>query len=221
MSAIVYEYNSTLEIVGEHNRQPGVQQPSKIKTQWIEVEKAVETAADFLKKNKIIAFPSDTIYGLMTVCSLKNARRLHAIRDRDKKNPFLLTVGENYDIARLIDKASVNKNTLGQIENEWPGKRTVILKKNRDLEYPFVDTVGIRKPSRRDYAAFHELLKRVSVPVLAPSLNMPGKTPLQNLDAIVHVFSDKIDAIFFDHGYKPGGPSAIYDFTKNPVKRLR
>ena len=183
---------------------------------------ALETAAQYLKRKKMIAFPTDTIYGLCTICSEETLQELHRIRKREFSKPFLFVLPESYDEKKLIDH-EIDITQQEFIEKNWPGKKTLIFYKKSDLSYPIISTIALRKPRREDNVYFYELLNLINEPMLAPSLNLPREKPLNSFKEAEKKFAQGEITAFFSLGISFGTrrASQIWDMTKKPPLRLR
>ena len=142
----------------------------------------LKVAADYLREKKIIAFPTDTIYGLCCLYDEEAIQKMHRIRRRESSKPFLLVLPEAYNEKRLIESETDPKKEKKRqkfMEKCWPGKKNLDLHiKKTGLFYPSTDTIALRKPSKKDNMHFYELLSILNQPVVAPSLNLPGEKPI-------------------------------------------
>ena len=183
---------------------------------------ALKIAVQSLKRKEIIAFPTDTIYGLCAVCNEETLQKMHHIRKRDFSKPFLFVLPESYDEKRLIDH-EVDPKQQKFIEESWPGKKTLVFHKKSDLFYPTTNTIALRKPRREDNVYFYELLNLLNEPIIAPSLNLPGEKPLSSSEEVEKKFKrDEIAAFFYLEDFSQDKEaSQIWDMTQKPPFRLR
>ncbi|MDH5721039.1 MAG: L-threonylcarbamoyladenylate synthase [Spirochaetia bacterium] len=184
-------------------------------------ENFAAVAADILEKDGVIAFPTDSIYGLLIKYTDENAKKLHAIRNRPVSKPFIALISSSYNWKDLIDDKKLNACADAYIETYWPGKLSLILPKNPQFKYPEGETIAVRMPKKEDNVYLTTLLEKIKFPVLAPSANLSGDEPLQNPEDIQLVFQEKIDAVFSLAGYKPTGPSDIWDLSRFPFRQIR
>ena len=187
---------------------------------------AVSMACEILESGGVIAFPTDTIYGLCSAFTEKAADKLHNIRNRPHTKPFLLALPETYRLDGLIE-GELSEEQTNFIREKWPGKHTLLFPKKKGLFYPQKDSIALRKPQKTDSPYFHELLRMYGEPLLAPSLNLPGKKPIKNPEEARNEFSGQIDAYFSmesctqeDTGIETK-PSQIWDLTRTPPGRIR
>jgi len=185
----------------------------------------LDKAVDALASGKIIAMPSDTLYGLFGCYQKKQIQNLHLLKKRPLDKPFLLTFPETLTLNSFVDFGDTGLQPYHDLTNKiselWPGRNSIVFRKNPLLEYPPGPTIAIRKPSEKDNIFFYNVLKKLNEPLLAPSLNLHGDQPLDQLDDIVNTFGESVDLIFFDPAFKPSNPSQLWDLTKKPYIRLR
>ena len=173
-----------------------------------------------LKQNHIIALPSDTLYGLFTPLFGGDLRRLHEMKGRSYDHPFLVILPEKYDIGTLADLSSMSREAVAKMKELWPGRFSLVMKKNPSLQYPPGDTIGLRVVKFEDNPFFYRVLEAFGEPLVGPSLNLHGQTPLDDPALMERDFAG-VDRIFFDRSFEPSGPSEIWDLTHEPFGRLR
>ena len=176
---------------------------------------------DLFCKDAIVGLPSDTLYGLFTPLFTGDLERLHAIKGRSLDHPFLVVLPENYDLHTLVDFNSMPEDVPRQIERLWPGRRSLVMKKKASLKYPPEETIALRVPDRKDNPFFYAILHQFGRPLVAPSLNLHGRQPLDDPAEMKRDFSGKVDKIFFDRAFEPSGASEIWDLTGTAPRRLR
>ncbi len=182
--------------------------------------RAIHLAVDLLKKGNIIAFPTDSVYGLCGIYNTEVASLMHSIRRRPFDKPFILAIPEKYLLSNFSEKA-LEPEQEKFINQQWPGKTTVIIHKNIQLNYPHGTTIALRKPSYQDNPYFHSLLQVLDLPLLVPSLNLPGEKPLERPEEITTQFGEYINHIFFEKTYISTHVSSVWDLTCQPFKVLR
>ena len=180
---------------------------------------SLQIAHKIIQSDGVIAFPTDTIYGLCVGFTVTAITKLHEIRKRPLSKPFLLTLPESYSLESLTQKLSLDQKKM--IEEYWPGKITVLLPKNNDLFYPSGKSIALRKPDKKDSIYFYQLLSRLRHPLLSTSINLPGKNTVDEPTKIDEMFSGKIDAYFrLPHCIRTK-PSQIWNLTVWPYRRIR
>lgn len=184
------------------------------------LEQALYNAVDALKNGSIMAYPTETFYGLGTKFDIEDSlKRLYDIKQRPKEKPMPLIIG-NKDLLSVVAE-SINRIALSFIERFWPGPLTLILPAKENLsEYITAGTgkVAVRIPGE-SFAL--SLAKTANFPIIATSANLSGMPPAQNAEAVIRFFGDKIDLIF-DGGSTTGGlPSTIVEVTGDEITILR
>ncbi|RME91116.1 MAG: hypothetical protein D6767_05740 [Candidatus Hydrogenedentota bacterium] len=186
---------------------------------------AVHEAVLFLKKGKILAMRTDTIYGFVAKASSTMADKITEIRGKRDLNqkPYLLLMPSVNMVREYADLSSFSKEMLNFMHDLMPGRNTIIFPKKEKVEYPKGNTIAIRVPLKKDNLFFFEVLQNFDQPVIAPSLNEPGQDPMNHPEMILKTFFNKVDA-FFDQGeVQSPAPSSLYDFTnwQGKPKKLR
>lgn len=150
-------------------------------------------AASILKEGGVIAFPTETVFGLGVIYDNKASYdRLISVKRRPPEKPFTLMCACVDDIEKY---AYVNENAKKLIEAFMPGQFTIILKAKEGLPSWVVSKegmVGIRVP---DFKLINELISKVGKPLLVPSANKSGEPPLTKDTDVIKVFDKEIDAI--------------------------
>jgi L-threonylcarbamoyladenylate synthase len=181
---------------------------------------AAAEVAGAIKQGKIVAFPTETFYGLGVTFSDKNAlTKLFGLKRRPKDKPMPLIIG---DVSTLSVVASApDEIALRIIERFWPGPLTILFAAKEalpDLITGRTGKVAIRIPGR-SFAL--DLAKAVGFPITATSANISGMPPAQGPDEVIRYFGDAID-IVVDGGRAPGEkPSTIIDVSEGSITLLR
>lgn len=150
-------------------------------------------AASILKEGGVIAFPTETVFGLGVIYDNKTSYdRLISVKRRPPEKPFTLMCACVDDIEKY---AYVNEKAKKLIKAFMPGQFTIILKAKEGLPSWVVSKegmVGIRVP---DFKLINELISKVGKPLLVPSANKSGESPLTKDSDVIKVFDKEIDAI--------------------------
>ena len=152
-------------------------------------------AKKILEKNKIIAVPTETVYGLAgNAYSNKSVKRIYNLKKRPKKNPLII---HYYNLDLLKKDAKYDKNFLKLYKKFSPGPLTYILKKRKNSKVSKfanakLKTIAVRFPKNK---AIRSLLKKLSFPLAIPSANIStGVSPTEPLD-VVDEFKNKVKFI--------------------------
>ena len=137
-------------------------------------EAAVAAAARSLREGGLVAFPTETVYGLGADATNAAAiARLYQAKGRPAFNPLIAHVG---DLGAAEQIANLNAQAIALAEAFWPGPLTLVLPRTRDcnvadLATAGLDTIAIRVPA---HAIAREILRAFGGPVVAPSANLSG-----------------------------------------------
>jgi L-threonylcarbamoyladenylate synthase len=180
-------------------------------------EAAVAAAADTLTQGGLVAFPTETVYGLGTDATNPAAiARLYQAKGRPAFNPLIAHVGD-LAAARKIARFDAAATALG--EAFWPGPLTLVLPKTEgcsvaDLATAGLDTVAVRIPA---HAIARDILRVFGGPVVAPSANISGHV---SPTTAAHVHSDlagRIDLIVDGGAVEVGVESTIVGCFDAPM----
>jgi L-threonylcarbamoyladenylate synthase len=192
----------------------------RIKVNELNLEQVLHYTADMLKKGGIIAYPTETFYGLGAKFDMEDSlKKLYDIKQRPEEKAMPLIIG-NKKLLTVIT-ASMNKTAVSLMDRFWPGPLTLIFPAKENLsEYITAGThkVAVRIPGE-SFALY--LAITASFPITATSANLSGTSPAQDAETVIRYFGDKIDLII-DGGTTSGGlPSTIIDVTGDEIKMLR
>lgn len=176
------------------------------------INEELAMAAEILKQGGLVAFPTETVYGLgANALDKEAARKIYAAKGRPSDNPLIIHIA---DMKSLTELVSVVPTVVEKLADKfWPGPLTMILPKS-DL-VPFattggLDTVAIRMPSNRIAL---ELIRQSGLYLAAPSANTSGK-PSPTIAEHVEVDLDqKVDMIIDGGPVGIGLESTIIDLT--------
>ncbi len=145
----------------------------------------LDVPARLLREGGIVAFPTETVYGLgVSAHNPEAVHRLCNLKNRPMEKPFSIHIADLDDVYRFVD--GIPKEARILMDLYWPGPLTIIFPGNAGAG------IGIRFP-RHDLA--RELIRRAEVPVLAPSANLAGEHPASTAEDVLAVFDGRIDAI--------------------------
>lgn len=177
-------------------------------------------AADFILRSEVVAFPTETVYGLgANVFDEKAVRKIYKLKKRPSDNPLIVHISNTSQVALLSVELSELALTL--IRKFFPGPLTVIVKKNDivpDAATAGLDTIAIRMPSSRIASSF---IKKCGVPIAAPSANLSGSPSATGFEHVLHDFSGKIPCILIGPRTKYGIESTVVDCTSTIPTVLR
>ena len=169
-------------------------------------KRLIDKAVEILKSGGVIAYPTDTIYGIG--CDIMNKKAIEAIyrlKDRDQKTPFSFICS---DLTNISDYAKVSNYAYKTMKRLLPGPYTFILPGSRMVPKIMLTkrkTAGIRVP---DHNICIELVKTLGNPIISTSATMPGDKSINDASLIHDYFSNTIDLVI-DGGTVPGEPSSV------------
>jgi L-threonylcarbamoyladenylate synthase len=185
----------------------------------IEKEKLKE-AAEVIKRGGLVAFPTETVYGLGANALNANAvKKIYEVKNRPIDNPLIIHI-EN--INQLFEIATEVSDEVLEISRKvWPGPLTFILRRNPKV--PLIttggkDTVAVRMPA---HPIALNLIKESEVPIAAPSANLSGRPSPTKAEHVIKDLYGKVEVIIDGGETFFGVESTILDLTKKPPVLLR
>jgi len=191
---------------------------------WTWREEAAEAFWDearaVLKRNGVIAVPTETFFGLAVNPFLEEAlARLFALKDRAPEKPVLLLVDGPERLHQVARKVSGLARRL--MEKFWPGPLTIIFPSLPGLPRLLTGgtgTIAVRQPRQ---ALTCRLIAALGFPITGTSANRAGGRPGIRAEEVAREFGDHLDLIL-EAGPCPGGlPSTIVDLTNSPPRLVR
>lgn len=175
-------------------------------------------AADVLKQGGLVAFPTETVYGLGANGLDPGAvAGIFAAKGRPSDNPLILHIAEPHEVEKLAREIPANARAL--MERYWPGPLTVVLERTRavpDAVTAGLDTVAIRLP---DSLVARTLISLAGVPVAAPSANTSGRPSPTTAQAVMTDLAGKVEIVIDAGPCGIGVESTVIDCT-TPVPTL-
>lgn len=180
----------------------------------------LKEAAEILKRGDLVAFPTETVYGLgANALDESAAKKIYAAKGRPSDNPLIAHISDLEMIEPLISYFPEKGRRLA--EAFWPGPMTMIFPKSEIVPYGTtggLDTVAIRMPSDPVAA---ELIRLAGVPVAAPSANTSGRPSPTMAEHVYQDMNGKIDMILDGGPVGIGVESTIVDVTGEIPMLLR
>lgn len=182
-------------------------------------KKSLEEAGEIIRGGGLVAFPTETVYGLgANALDGEAVKKIFMVKGRPQDNPLIVHVGD-FDIDRFVKEVPEIAHTF--INMFWPGPLTVILKKSDvipDVTSAGLDSVGLRMPFN---PIALELIKSAGVPIAAPSANISGRPSPTEVSRCIEDLEGKIEYIIGGTRSNVGLESTIVDCTQNPPCILR
>jgi L-threonylcarbamoyladenylate synthase len=183
-------------------------------------ERIYEKAAQILHDKGLVAFPTETVYGLgADALDSEASKKIYAAKGRPSDNPLIVHIADIKDLYVL--SSDVNDMALKLANAFWAGPLTIILKKSDIVPSSItggLDTVAIRMPS---HPTARELIRRSGVYIAAPSANISGKPSPTRASHVIHDMDGRIDMIIADDTVDIGVESTIVDTSGDVPVILR
>lgn len=184
-------------------------------------EKVYSQAVDMLLAGEIVAFPTETVYGLGAVATDEVAvAKIFEAKGRPSDNPLIVHIGAKDEAANYVDHISPKAQKCMDVF--WPGPLTLILQAKPNLFASNVSaglkTVGLRMP---DHPVALRLLQLLGKPVAAPSANRSGKPSPTTALHVEKDLAGRIPLIIDGGETGIGLESSVVDFTVDPPVILR
>ena len=177
-------------------------------------------AAEFLRSGKLVAFPTETVYGLGgNAYDSTASARIYAAKGRPSDNPLIVHISSFTEIGPLVSDIPDEARALA--DRFWPGPLTMILNKSDRIPKETtggLDTVAIRMPS---HPIANRLIKEAGIPIAAPSANASGRPSTTKAEHVIEDLDGKIDMIIDGGSSDIGLESTIVDLTVKPALILR
>jgi L-threonylcarbamoyladenylate synthase len=190
-----------------------------IKTEEKGLDDALRTSVETLEGGGIVAYPTETFYGLGVKFDLAaSLERLHALKRRPPEKAMPLIVGSREALQALTH--DVNPTAWLLMERFWPGPLTILLPAAGGLSEYIVSNgkVAVRVPGE-SFAL--RLARAAGFPLTATSANPSGLPPARDAETVIAYFGRDID-LLVDGGTAPGGlPSTVVDVTDDRITVIR
>ncbi len=190
----------------------------------------IKEAAALIDSGELVAFPTETVYGIASRVEISSLARLDNLKDRDPEKHYTLHIVKKNDIIKYVPFLGIKAKKL--VENAWPGPLTIVFeldqddlkKQQKNLEKGVFESlykdnsIGIRCP---DNAIASMLLQETINPVVAPSANITGHNPAAGPEEVLAQFSGQI------HMLLDGGPckykqnSTVVKISKQGLEIIR
>ena len=194
--------------------------------------KSIKAAVAIINKGGLVAFPTETVYGIACIAQPDAIKRLDEIKSRPADKYYTVHIADKDDVSKYVPPSSISATGRKLLQKAWPGPITAVFQLNEtdlsaqrqllgaevfDLLYN-AGTIALRCP---DNIIAEKLLGPVSAPVVAPSANISGKPPSVTADQAAEQLSGKVEIILDGGPSKYKKSSTIVKITKNTVNMLR
>ncbi len=168
---------------------------------------ALTVAATILRGGGLVAFPTETVYGLgADATNPQSIVRLNQVKGRPPDKPYSLHVHSPEEVARFV--ASIPPLAQRLMDRFWPGPLTII------MPAPDGATVGFRVP---DHPVARAFLRACGVPVAAPSANRSGALPPTDAQEVLAALDGDVDCLLDGGPTRMGRESTVVEVVDGTV----
>lgn len=182
--------------------------------------RAVKAAGAMLREGRLVAFPTETVYGLgANALDEAAVESIFRAKGRPQDNPLIVHIADAADARRYV--RAVPEGAAALFKRFWPGPLTVVLPKSPavpDIVSAGLDTVGLRMPSHPVALA---LIRAAGVPVAAPSANVSGRPSPTCAAHVLEDLDGKIDAVVDGGSCDIGVESTVVSLCEDEPVLLR
>ena len=177
----------------------------------------ISKAAEIIKNGGLVAFPTETVYGLgADALNPEAVKKIYIAKGRPSDNPLILHV-ENFN--QVYELVEVNDIAEILMQKFWPAPLTLVMKAKNiipSVTRGGLDTAAIRMPNNPIALA---LIKASGTPIAAPSANLSGRPSPTDFESVFGDMNNKIEMILDGGSVEVGIESTVIDIT-NPKKIL-
>lgn len=181
-------------------------------------ERHIRQMVDIIRKGGVIAYPTDTFYGIgCDIMNKKAIEKIYALKQRDKSKPFSFICPDLKDIASY---AKVSNMAYRHMKRLLPGPYTFVLEGTKMVPKIMLTkrkTAGIRVP---DNEIAQALVRELGNPILSTSATMPDGEVFDDASFIDDYFGKRLDAVI-DGGPVPGAPSSVISLIDDEAEIIR
>jgi len=185
-----------------------------------DAHKKIYEAARIITKGGLVAFPTETVYGIGADAFNEEAvARVYEAKGRPSDNPMIVHIARASEIGLLARE--INPEVVKLADAFWPGPLTMVLRKREEVPARVtggLDTVGVRLPDSR---IARELIRLAGTPIAAPSANLSGRPSPTTAEHVIEDLDGKVDMILKGPECRIGIESTVVDMTAKPPRVLR
>ncbi|HID92588.1 MAG TPA: threonylcarbamoyl-AMP synthase [bacterium (Candidatus Stahlbacteria)] len=179
--------------------------------------KGIEKAIQSLERGSIIAFPTDTIYGI-GCCAYKveSIDQIYRIKRRTRDKPLILFIKERKEVEKYCFVSAIGKKLIDKF---WPGALTLVFKAKADAPWTAANgTLGVRIPNND---IILEILSKYGKPLATTSANYEGVPVFSSAQEIEDAFGKEIGVVVDGGVCRENIPSTVLDVSSHTAKLLR
>jgi L-threonylcarbamoyladenylate synthase len=184
-----------------------------VTARWLADPSHIAQAAERLHAGAVIAFPTDTLYGVgARAADLAAVARLYEVKRRPAGQPMVLLVRDRDQVQRMAVVSSAAADLMARF---WPGPLTLVLPARVPGEGA---TIAVRAP---DHDVALALLSALGEPIASSSANPAGHPPPVDADQVIAALGDELDLVLDGGPCRIGQPSTILDLSGATPRILR
>lgn len=179
----------------------------------------IERLVELINNGNIAVVPTDTVYGIIgDATSVDVIHKVYEVKKRDYSKPLILMVSS----VDMLEKYVLEINDIEKklIDKYWPGKLTILFKKNNnvdDLITSGSNLVGIRYPDNKE---LNEVMDKLDKPLISTSCNISSKDVITSIDMLEEDIGKYVSYIY-DGGILGDTSSTIVKVNGNKIEILR
>jgi len=182
----------------------------------------IKKAAELIREGNIVAFPTETVYGLgANALDKKAIKKIFEVKGRPIKNPLIVHIASKEQLHSIAKVKRFHEEVDKLIRKFWPGPLTLVLERKKNIHNEVtggLNTVAVRMPNNK---VALKLIKNSGVPIAAPSANLSGKPSGTCFKHVFEDFNGKIACIIKSRNCKIGLESTVIDLTSKKPLLLR
>lgn len=180
----------------------------------------ITDAAKIINEGKLVAFPTETVYGLgADALNPKACAKIFEAKNRPLDDPLIVHIADKEDLFKIARE--IPDTAFKLIDEFWPGPLTLVLKKAEtvpDIVTAGLDTVAVRMPNNEIALS---LIREAKTFIAAPSANLFGRPSPTTAQHVLQDLNGRIDLIIDGGKVSVGVESTILDLTQHPFRTLR
>ena len=183
-------------------------------------EEDIRKGADIIRSGGLVAFPTETVYGLgANGMDAEASAKIYAAKGRPSDNPMIVHIADRSELSGLTDEVTADMETL--MDAFWPGPMTMVVKAKPEVPKVTtggLDTVAVRMPNHPVALA---LIAASGVPIAAPSANASGRPSPTTGQHVIDDLDGRINAVVMGDSCQIGIESTVIDMTGEVPMILR
>jgi L-threonylcarbamoyladenylate synthase len=186
----------------------------------LNTEAVFANARTVLLAGGVVAYPTDTFYGLgVDPFNREAVNRIFELKGREKNKPLILLISSRAQLETMVKEITPAHSAL--IHKFWPGPLTLLFKPGSVISENVSagsNRIGIRQPGN---TMTRNLISALGQPITAPSANLAGESPPITAKQVQQSFGNRVDLIIDGGTCQGGKPSTVVDAVETPVRLVR